>query len=172
MKNLNISIIIASFIVFACTQNEEPSKEVQYMFVQNADNIKMNSEQLTLQKVSPTTIFFSDRPERIAGHMTTADFVGEWNEGENSFADNPPNAVLSVFSEDYISDIVLELKNPRLVGLNLVYDIILLDGEMQDSGGVCSVFIDPVGKPLSPTSVAGKNRRHDKKHGKKHKVHK
>ena len=65
MKNLNISIIIASFIVFACTQNEEASKEVQYMFVQNADGISMSSEQLTLQKVSPTTIFFSDRPSAM-----------------------------------------------------------------------------------------------------------
>jgi hypothetical protein len=164
MKNLNISIIIASFIVFGCTQNEEPSKEVQYMFVQNADNINMSSEQLTLQKVSPTTIFFSDRPERIAGHMTTADFVDEWNKGENSFADDPPNAVLSVFSEDNISDVVLELNNPRLEGLNLVYDIKLVEGEMLNSGGACSIFIDPVGKPVSPTSVAGVHRREDRRH--------
>jgi len=164
MKKLNISILLVSFIVFACTQNEEPSKEVQYMFVQNADSINMSSEQLTLQKVSPTTIFFSDRPERIAGHMTTADFVDEWNEGENSFADDPPNAVLSVFSEDNISDFVLELKNPRLEGLNLVYDIKLVDGEMLSSGGASSIFIDPVGKPVSPTSVAGVHRRDKRRH--------
>jgi hypothetical protein len=164
MKNLIISIIITSFIVFGCTQNEEPSKEVQYMFVQNADNINMSSEQLTLQKVSPTTIFFSDRPERIAGHMTTADFVDEWNKGENSFADDPPNAVLSVFSEDNISDVVLELNNPRLEGLNLVYDIKLVEGEMLNSGGACSIFIDPVGKPVSPTSAAGVHRRKDRRH--------
>ncbi len=161
MKNLIISIIIASFIVFGCTQNEEPSKEVQYMFVQNATNINMSSEQLTLQKVSQTTIFFSDRPERIAGHMTTADFVDEWNMGENSFADDPPNAVLSVFGEDNISDVVLELNNPRLEGLNLVYDIKLVDGEMLSSGGASSIFIDPVGKPVSPTSAAGVHRRHE-----------
>ncbi len=164
MKRLNISILIASFIVFACTQNEEPSKEVQYMFVQNADGINMSSEQLTLQKVSQTTIFFSDRPERIAGHMTTADFVDEWNKGENSFADDPPNAVLSVFSEDNISDVVLELNNPRLEGLNLVYDIKLVEGEMLSSGGATSIFIDPVGKPVSPTSAAGVHRRQDRKH--------
>ena len=164
MKKLIISMLIASFIVFACTQNEEPSKEVQYMFVQNADSINMSSGILTLQKISPSTIFFSDRPERIAGHMTTTDFVDEWSEGENSFADNPPNAVLSVFSEDFISDVVLKLSNPRLVGLNLVYDIILLNGEMLSSGGACSIFIDPVGKPASPTSAAGVHRRHDKKH--------
>ena len=164
MKKLNISILIASFIVFACTQNEESSKEVQYMFVQNADNINMSSEQLTLQKVSQTTIFFSDRPERIAGHMTTADFVDEWNKGENSFADDPPNAVLSVFSKDNISDVVLELNNPRLEGLNLVYDIKLVDGEMLNSEGACSIFIDPVGKPVSPTSVAGVHRRDKRRH--------
>ncbi len=164
MKNLNISIIIASFILFGCTQNEEPSKEVQYMFVQNAAGINMSSEQLTLQKVSQTTIFFSDRPERIAGHMTTADFVDEWNKGENSFADDPPNAVLSVFSEDNISDVVIELNNPRLEGLNLVYDIKLIEGEMLSSGGATSIFIDPVGKPVSPTSVAGVHRRDKRRH--------
>jgi hypothetical protein len=56
------------------------------------------------------------------------------------------------------------LNNPRLEGLNLVYDIKLVDGEMLNSGGACSIFIDPVGKPASPTSVAGVHRREDRRH--------
>ena len=50
-----------------------------------------------LKGIGPMTIFFSDRPKRIAGHMATEDFVADWKEGKgkNSFVDNPPNATLS-----------------------------------------------------------------------------
>ena len=75
------------------------------------------------------TIFFSDRPKRIAEHMHTEDFVFEWQRGtgKESFHADPPNATLSILAEDEIVDIVVELKNPRLAGGALVYDIDVLE---------------------------------------------
>ena len=35
----------------------------------------------------------------------------------------------------------------------------LLDGELPASAGPCTVFIDPLGRPLAPVSVAGVRRR-------------
>jgi hypothetical protein len=41
---------------------------------------------LTLKGVSPTTLFFSDRPVRIAGHFhTKQEFLPLWVEGKDSF---------------------------------------------------------------------------------------
>jgi len=39
--------------------------------------------------VSAATVFFSDRPDRIAGNMTTAAFVPFWSTGQDSFLSNP-----------------------------------------------------------------------------------
>ena len=92
--------------------------------------------------------------------MTTKDFVDEWSEGDKSFAADPPNATLSIFGEDEIVDIVVTLKKPRLEGEDLVYDIAVLEEDVGPISGETSLFIDPIGRPLSPVSVAGVHRRH------------
>ncbi len=60
---------------------------------------------------------------------------------------------------DDVSDIVVELKDPVLVGSELTYTVDILDGEMPASGGPIALFIDVIGRPLSPVSVAGMHRR-------------
>jgi len=93
--------------------------------------------------------------------MSTEDFVLDWQEGtgKDSFHTKPPNATMSVFGEEEIVDVVLELKNPRLAGHALVYDIDVLEEDQPIPSGPVSLFIDPIGRPLSPTSVAGVHRR-------------
>jgi len=144
---------------------DKSQEDVQYLFVQTAKGAVLKKGRLTLNDVAPTMIFFSDRPKRIAGHMTVADFVDIWNEdkGKNSFQADPPNATVSVFAEDHIVDAVFELKNPRLKGNNIEYDIAVLEKEEPLPSGPVSLFIDPVGMPASPTSVAGVHRRHKRR---------
>ena len=138
---------------------EEKAEMAELLFVQNSHDVSVEKGKLTLKKVSPTTIFFTDRPERIAGHMTTKDFVDEWSEGENSFKANPPNAALSIFGKDEIVDIEVTLMNPQFEGDDLVYDIAILEEDLKPVSGQSSLFIDPIGRPMSPTSVAGVHRR-------------
>ncbi len=57
---------------------EEKAEMAELLFVQNSHDVSVEKGKLTLKKVSPATIFFTDRPERIAGHMTTKDFVDDW----------------------------------------------------------------------------------------------
>jgi hypothetical protein len=146
----------------AADQAQDNLEEVQLLFVQTSKDVALEKEKMTLKGISPTTIFFSDRPKRIAGHMATEDFVADWKEGKgkNSFVDDPPNATLSIFGKDEIVDIVMELKNPRLKGNDFIYDIGVLEIDHPITSGPCSLFIDPIGRPLSPTSVAGVHRRH------------
>jgi hypothetical protein len=145
----------------AADENPPDLKDVQMLFVQNAKDVAMRDGRLTLIGVSPTTIFFSDRPKRIAGHMYTEDFVLEWQKGTGpeSFNTDPPNGTLSIFTEDEVIDVVVELKNPRLAGGALVYDIDVLEQDEPLPSGPVSLFIDPVGMPLTPGSVAGVRRR-------------
>ena len=134
-------------------------KTVQYLFVQTAHAISSKGNQLTLHGVGPGTLFFSDRPERITGHGATEEWVKTWSEGEDSFSANPPNATLSILGGDVIEDVVVELQNPQLVGSKLTYTVKVLDGTLPASGGAASLFIDVIGRPLTPLSVAGVARR-------------
>ena len=155
-----VVVTILTICLYGVAQAEDKSEMTELLFVQNSHDVTIEKGKLTLKKVGPTTIFFTDRPKRTAGHMTTKDFVDEWGEGGNSFAADPPNATLSIFGEDEIVDIVLTLKNPRFEGENLIYDIAILEEDVEPISGESSLFIDPIGRPLSPGSVAGVHRRH------------
>jgi hypothetical protein len=141
---------------------KEDAKQADFLFVQNAKSMSFDKAKgkLTLKGISPVTIFFTDRPERIAGNMPTSIFVPFWSEGKDSFAKDNPNANLSILEKDKaVADIVLTLKNPVLKGENLTYDVTVLEGNIPASGGPVSLFIDIIGMPLTPVSYAGVARR-------------
>lgn len=133
--------------------------EIEALFVQTSHGMSFENGKLTLHTLAPTTLFFSDRPDRVTGHITSQEFVESWDKGPDSFKSNPPNAVLSIFHPDMVSDIVVELKEPVLAGSQLAYTVEILDGEMPSSGGPSALFIDVIGRPLSPVSVGGMHRR-------------
>ena len=140
-------------------KTKKATKKADFLFVQNAHGIQYADGKLTLKGVSPTTIVFSDRPERLAGHMSTAEFIPFWKEGKDSFLSDPPNATLSILGTGKITDVVVVLRDPVLKGDELSYDIRVLEGEMPAGGGAVSLFIDAIGRPLTPMSVAGADRR-------------
>lgn len=135
--------------------------EFEALFVQSAQRTTSADGAFTLHGLAPSTLMFSDRPERIVGHLSAQQFVDGWGHGENSFLADPPNAVLSFLAagDDAPEDVVVTLTEPRLEGQELTYTADVLEGELPDATGPCSLFIDPVGRPLSPVSVMGVRRR-------------
>jgi hypothetical protein len=133
--------------------------EIEALYVQSARGMAFQDGTLTLQGIAPTIILFSDRPDRITGHIPSEEFFASWGEGDNSFADDPPNAVLSIFTEDEINDVVVVLSDPALDGDQMSYSVEILDGEMPASGSASALFIDTIGRPATPVSVAGCHRR-------------
>ncbi len=133
--------------------------EFEALYAQTAGGMAYEDGRLTLDGIGATTLYFSDRPQRITGHIPTEEFFDTWGEGDDSFADDPPNAVLSIFSEDEVNDVVVVLKDPALDGDQMSYQVDILDGEMPANGGASSLFIDMIGRPMTPVSVAGAHRR-------------
>jgi hypothetical protein len=111
--------------------------------------------------VAPNAIVFADRPVRSAGHALTAHLIEDWSKGSDSFAKDPPNATVSVFASDGagIRDAVVVLKNPKLEGDRLAFDVQVLEGELADADGPASVFVDTIGLPFTPLPFAGVARR-------------
>jgi hypothetical protein len=132
-----------------------------FLFVQTASAMTFDkaTSKLTLEGVGATTLFFSDRPERIAGNMDTTTFVPFWSKGKDSFLSDPPNADLSILEADKLQQVVVVLENPELNGNSLTYTVKVVGGEMPEKGSEVSVFIDIIGMPLTPLSYAGVARR-------------
>ena len=139
----------------------QATHEPEFLFVQSARGMTFDkaTSKVTLQGVSHSTVFFSDRPDRIAGNMTTAAFIPFWSKGKDNFAANPPNADISILEGSELKQVVVVLQDPVLTGEDLTYTVKILQGDMPAKGGNVTVFIDIIGRPWTPMSYAGVARR-------------
>ena len=112
---------------------------VPSLAVLNSHGATLEGNKLTLVGVAPNTIVFSDRPARMAGHVNTAHFISEWDEGRDSFAKDPPNATISVLGADgtTVDDAVVVLKKPKIEGENLTFEVSRARGQPCWGQGIC-----------------------------------
>ena len=139
---------VAPFITPLPLAHAEQEK-AQLMFVQTADDLKADGKTLRLVNVGKQTLYFSDRPVRIAGHMAMPAYMDEWkaSEGPDNFGADPPNATLSVIEPEKPENTlaVVEISHPVIDGNDLVYEYKLIEGEMPKTGGATALFIDWIG---------------------------
>jgi hypothetical protein len=152
---LLVALVSTSYIVFASqeadenaksdltgaqssneTQQEEvqaEEKPVRYMFVQSVHSGSLvpvegekNFYTLALEGVSPQTIAFSDRPERVVEHVPMQKFL----DGLGFSPENPPNAAVEILEGNKSEDvIVVELFDPVYDAANqtLQYNVSVLE---------------------------------------------
>jgi hypothetical protein len=136
--------LILSIAPSARAEDRKPAdeKKAQLMFVQMADDLKADGQTLRLVNVGQQTLYFSDRPVRIAGHVP----MKEWTAaaGAGNFAADPPNATLSVYEPGSKENklVVIKISQPVIDGKDLVYNYKLIEGTMPKAGGATSLFID------------------------------
>ena len=138
LNNARMAFIFAAVMLSlaACGKTSTPSTTStpssgapQYMFVQIAEDLKTDSAQSTfrLVNVNPQTLYFTDRPKRIAGHLKMAAYLDEWkaSEGPDNFASDPPNATLSVYEPGHPENTltVVKISHPLIDGNDLVFGI-------------------------------------------------
>jgi hypothetical protein len=117
--------------------------------VQTAQKIDYKDGVMTLYGVPAQTVFFTDRPGRVVGNIGTEAFTAKWttDRGPNGFAKDPPNAAVTVFEPGGAKTAIVELRNPRLNGNNLSYDVKVLQGIASAVPAQGVVFIDNFGYP-------------------------
>jgi hypothetical protein len=117
---------------------------------------------MTLVGFAPRTLYFTDRPNECAGYLNFDEFVRMVSEGPDSFEEDPPNATLVSLETDKVVNVVMNLAAaPRLEGQDLVFpEVKIIEGTPPAEAGISALFIDTIGRPLSPGSVAGVHRRH------------
>ena len=116
-------------------KSDQPAQDgsADFLFVQTSGTaFDADQNRLTLRSASPVTLFFTDRPERIAGNMKTEHFANAfWSEGKDSFLSDPPNADLSVLDDKgNLLEAVVVLRDPVLEGEDLHYTVEIIDGHL------------------------------------------
>ena len=170
--------------LFDSTNPDKIPSDAELLFVQvgkSGSFIKTNDGYLlTIFDTSLQTIYFTDRPYRITGHMTTLDFVeGLWNHPSVDFNSNPPNAELVVFGNNMAKEIVIKLQNPKYNAQQntIQYDVVVLNefNEKLDETSAnmdmlipkkfahASLFIDSVSDPMNNSKLDGKHTTHFKR---------
>jgi hypothetical protein len=146
MLKYSLLILLLTFCGLSASAQET---KVQLMFVQTADDFKADGKTLRLVNVGKQTLYFSDRPARVAGHLTMPAYLDEWTAraGPNNFAKDPPNATLSVYEGGKKENVltVVKISDPVIDGNDLVYRYKLIEGSMPKSGGATALFIDWIG---------------------------
>jgi hypothetical protein len=150
MKKL--TILFAALAMAGCASTSKSgsgsSGSPQMMFVQSSEDIRVDPAAGTfrLVKVSQQTIFFSDRPERIAGHIKMTEYLQEWTSkaGKDNFGADPPNATISIYEPGRLENtlVVVKISNPVREGADLIYSYKVLEGKMPSGGGATTIFID------------------------------
>ncbi len=120
-------------------------KAPTFLFVLAAKKGTFKKGRLVLHDIASQVVYFSDRPNRIAGNMNIAEFIEMWDSGDDSFKKDPPNAALSIVERGGINTPVIEISDPKVEdGHSLSFKTKVLTGKVPRSMGPTSVFVDTV----------------------------
>ena len=88
------------------------AQEASVLFSLTSDSMRFEDPSgmdvtLVMEGVDPHTVWFTDRPERKSGAITTSQLAAEWADGE-TFDEIPPNAALVLHEPVAVDDVVTE----------------------------------------------------------------
>jgi hypothetical protein len=61
--------------------SEQQLEDMEALFVQTVASMTSDGETIGLRGLSPSTLYFADRPQRDVGHMSSRQFVANWGDG-------------------------------------------------------------------------------------------
>ena len=135
-------VLVAAATSVTASHVINESENPQFLFVMSAVSGSFDGETLTLTGI-PSVVYFSDRPYRIAGHMSLDEFVEMWEEGIDNYAVDPPNATLSIYDDSGDINVVIEITGtPDISRESVVFPAKVLLGDLPDMISVSSLFID------------------------------
>ena len=175
MKHVVTSALL-SLLVMACSSTvSQPAAKISLLYVQTASSGSLEPSggsagkyRLVLNDVSPRVVYFSDRPNRMAGQVSTAEFLDKIGFGGSL----DPNAAIEVAEGTPDSDLIIgALSKPAYdeKSRTLSYEITILetprkglavysdrmDKRLPAHFGAVALFIDDEPCPISCNPSVG-----------------
>lgn len=121
------------------TETTTPTEGTHYLYVVNAGAGTFDGETLTLNQV-PSVIYFTESPDRVAGHMTTEGFIRTVGE---TVSEGPTSATLAITTPEGTQTIPVELTNITINGDKVTTTIDTFGTDLPKNFSSSSLFIDP-----------------------------
>lgn len=117
--------ICMAVVPAGCSSDDSSDAEPTYLFtLETPTSEVVDGDDGTERLVIPTdevVTWFTDRPVRLAGHMTLQQFVDDWE--QMGFVADPPNAALEVVHDGTEKTMIVELGLPEADGDQLAFPI-------------------------------------------------
>ena len=102
----------------AVAEQSDADTPASYLFVFEGRDAKLSPKggssfelRMPIRRSNHLVTWFTDRPDRDAGHMSMSKFVGLWDlAGEDSFQSDPPNVAIELGQKTLIAT----MTNPRI----------------------------------------------------------
>ena len=121
---------------------EEDPQEVSWLFMLSTKDAYVDQKGEDYRLIVPidaNVVMFSDRPERLVQPISISKLLRAWQIGRDSFANNPPNAAISLGGKKAVVTLSdLTVKDDK------AYFKIVSDGGLEDAlmpGDVGSLFM-------------------------------
>ena len=146
----SVSAVLGITMIMESIEKENPP--VSLLFVQMATSGTFTETDdghlLVLEGINEQTIYYSDRPNRVAGHMSTDELVKKWTSGDDSFESNPPNTVMAIVEPDGTQNaITIALTKPvyDLEAMQMQYSVYIIADEVDAANQVDVSFPETFG---------------------------
>ncbi len=131
MKRIQTLVANLVFGASSMVVAEQNADTPTWLFVQTAADFTLDGDQLNIP-FEREIFAFTDRPNREYGYLNAHELEALWHTGEDNFADNPPNAVLTWMTDGKIqeAEIVLIAVKAEDLGRSVSYTIQWEAGEI------------------------------------------
>ncbi|MCL7407349.1 hypothetical protein MWN63_15345 [Paradonghicola geojensis] len=145
VRKIVLKVTIASAL-FVAGQAFAASDQPNWLFVQTSNNLSSNGTTLTLS-YDREIFAFTDRPYRMHAFLNSHEMANLWELGKDSFAEDPPNAVLTWLEGDHIREVEVELLSASVddLGRSISYQFAsTVASEVPEAASYVSLFVDDV----------------------------
>jgi hypothetical protein len=168
------AVVLMAVLIAGCGGGEGETSEDQgstsqgasSLFVVNTTSGSISGTKalkLRLQLQDHSDVWFTDRPERLAGPLDATDLMSSW---KTFFRSDPPNAALVIDAGSGQESLPLTLESPVTSGEVVTFEATLLDAHPDDSAfaqhtvssdvpenfGRASLFIDSTDPGSTPNA--------------------
>ena len=144
MRKLNV-IVAVTMIALTAPALAMTDGSPEWLFVHTADEVEMEEEGVLVVPVDREIFAFTDRPYRQHHYINAHEFISLWNGSQDSFENDPPNAVLTWLADGEVHEAEVELVDAAVAdyGRNIVYRIDLESGiVLPEEARRVSLFVD------------------------------
>ena len=124
MKKL--SYLFLALLIVACStddNNNVDDTQVEWLYVHTAIEANATNSTTLVIPFTEDIFAFTDRPNREHKYISAEEFVSYWNDYENSFQFDPPNAVFTSVSDDGVAEVEVVITGASTDGDNITYTI-------------------------------------------------